>query len=125
MDVAVIRYLRGRAHRVATARELGLAAEGDDPLIQCALAGGLVVLTFDSDFRRNAFRAGCQCLWIRGPESTARERIKLGYDAVKVLLESGQPLVRIQKSGAIQADPGRVDRPRKREAKRRKAVRRR
>jgi predicted nuclease of predicted toxin-antitoxin system len=116
MDDAVIRYLRGRRHRVVLVRDVGLAGEDDEPVVQYALANDLVAITFDADFRRNLLRAGCRCVWIRFPESTARQRLRDGYVAVMALLEAGQPLVRIQPSGVIQTDPGRRrSRPRTRQ----------
>jgi predicted nuclease of predicted toxin-antitoxin system len=118
MDAAVVRYLRGRGHRVILAQAVGLASEDDDPVIQYALANDLVAITFDADFRQNVLRAGCRCVWIRYPESTARQRVKNGYVAVIALLDARQPLVRIQPSGIVQADPGRSPSGRRQRQKR-------
>ena len=107
MDERVGTLLNGRGHPTVFARAVGLADAADEDLVEYALHSELVVVTFDADLRNRVLRQASRCLFIRGPERTARERVREYYDEVTALLWEGHPLVTIPRSGVPRADKGR------------------
>ena len=89
------------------ASAIGLANASDEDLVEYALQGGLVMVTFDADMRDRVLRQDAQCLFIRGPERTARERVRDHYEQVIALLGEWHPLVTIPGKGLPRADKGR------------------
>lgn len=99
MVETVVLLLQGRGHRVIRAREAGLAAEDDGIVAEYALVSGLVIVTFEPDFRRRARQGGPACLHIRTPERTARERLADHYREVMEHFKDHARLVTLPRSG--------------------------
>lgn len=99
----VVTLLNGRGHRVRKAREVGLDDEEDQILVEYALANSLIVVTFDRDLRDKSLRGGCQCLWIRHDEVTAKYRVADGYREICKLLQGRRPLVVVHPDGRVTA----------------------
>jgi predicted nuclease of predicted toxin-antitoxin system len=95
----VATLLVGRGHRVTRVRDAGLANDADPVIAEYAIAKGLVVVTFDADFRNGAMRRGARCLYIRPPERSSVERLKTHYEAVMALLLAGSQLVTLPRKG--------------------------
>lgn len=91
--------LIGRGHVVTRAREAGLATEDDAVVVDYALVDDLVIVTFDSDFRRSIRRRGARCLHIRPPERTARPRLAEHYPEVVRLFNERGRLVTLPRYG--------------------------
>ena len=80
--------LQGRGHVVTRVRDAGLATEEDPIVIEYAIVAGMVVVTFDPDFRRTIRRRGeGRCLHIHHPERTARDRVARCYPEIIELFE--------------------------------------
>ena len=100
--------LQGRGFLVRRARELGLAAEQDSEVREVCFAftPPLTIVTCDPDFRDAAVRGGVSALYLKGPETTMRERLAEHLDEVTAALAARNPLVTLGRHG-IRTDPGR------------------
>ena len=98
----VVRLLNGRGHRVVRARDAGIEAEDDQTLVEYALANRLAVVTFDRDLRDKSLRGGCNCLHIRPPERTARDRVAAAYASiVDCFGRQNRPLTTLRPNGTV------------------------
>ena len=97
--------INGRGYRVRRAREVGLADEDDQALVEYCLAWDLVLVTFDPDLRNKALRGQCQVLHVRTPERTARQRLADAMDVIVARLNLGHRLVSLRRDGSVESAP--------------------
>lgn len=95
--------INGRGYRVRRAREVGLADEDDQALVEYCLAWDPVLVTFDPDLRNKALRGQCQVLHVRTPERTARQRLADAMDAIVARLNLGHRLVTLKRDGSVES----------------------
>jgi predicted nuclease of predicted toxin-antitoxin system len=98
----VAMLINGRGYRVRRARDVGLADEDDQVIVEYCLSRDLVLVTFDSDLRDKARRGQCQVLHIRAPERTARQRLAAVIEVVTAQLARGYPLITVRSDGTVE-----------------------
>jgi predicted nuclease of predicted toxin-antitoxin system len=82
MVESVVHLLNGRGHPITRVRDVGLAKEDDQTVIEYAVSRSLVIVTFDIGMLGKATKAACKCLLIRTPERSARTRLAAVYNFV-------------------------------------------
>ena len=101
MVESVVRLVNGRGYRIRRAREVGLADEDDQTLVEYCLSWELVLITFDSDLRDKALRGRCRVLHIKTPERSARDRLAVAIDEVVRFFLRGSRLVTVRRNGKV------------------------
>jgi predicted nuclease of predicted toxin-antitoxin system len=99
----VVRLINGRGYRIRRARDVGLADEDDQTLVEYCLNWELVLITFDADLRDKALRGRCRVLHIKTPERSARDRLAMAIDEVVRFLARGSRLVTVRRNGTVDA----------------------
>lgn len=97
----VVSLINGRGYRIRRAREVALADEDDQALVEYCLNWDLVLITFDGDLRDKAVRGRCRVLHIRTPERSARDRVAAALDQVIDHLARGSRLVTVRRDGTV------------------------
>ena len=99
----VVRLINGRGYRIRRARDVGLADEDDQAVVEYCLSAELVLVTFDADLRDKALRGLCRVLHVKAPERTARERLAVVMSDVVQFFAHGRRLVTVRRDGTVDA----------------------
>ena len=103
MVETVVLLINGRGFRIRRARDVGLADEDDQTLVEFCLQAELILITFDADLRDKALRGECRVLHIKTPERSARDRLGAVVDEVIGHFAGGSRLVTIRRNGSVDA----------------------
>jgi len=99
----VARLINGRGFRIRRARDVGLADEDDQTVVEYCLRWDLVLITFDADLRDKARRGHCRVLHIKAPERSARYRLSHAIEDVVSHLRRGRRLITVRRNGRVGA----------------------